>query len=64
MLDKLAVKIVFIAVVLLIATAAGAQEQSEKNRDQGGMAGMEMGGAQKQEASAEAARRTTRCPAT
>jgi hypothetical protein len=54
MLDKLAVKIVFIAVVLLIATAAGAQEQSEKNRDQGGMAGMEMGGAQKQEASAEA----------
>ena len=64
MLDKLAVKIVFIAVVLLIATAAGAQEQSEKNRDQGGMAGMEMGGAAEAGSKCGSARRTTRCPAT
>ena len=51
MLNKATIKTVLIAGALLIATAAGAQEQSQKNREQGGMAGMDMGGgAQKQDA--------------
>ena len=43
MLNKTTIKTVLIAGALLIATAAGAQEQSQKNREQGGMAGMDMG---------------------
>ena len=55
MLNKTTIKTVIIAGALLIATAAGAQEQSQKNREQGGMSGMDMGGgAQKQDASPEA----------
>src|ERR1700745_4040695 len=55
MLNKTAVKAVLMAAALLIATAAGAQEQSQKKHEQGGMAGMDMGGgAQKQDASPEA----------
>ncbi len=42
MLNKKTIRIALIAGALLIATAAGAQEQSQKNRDQGGMAGMDM----------------------
>jgi hypothetical protein len=54
MLNKSVVKSIFMATALLIATAAGAQEQSQKSHDQGGMAGMDMGDAQKQAASPEA----------
>jgi len=43
MLNKTAMKTSLIAVALLVASAAGAQEQSQKSHDQGGMAGMEMG---------------------
>ena len=48
MLNKTAIKTVLIAGALLIATAARAQEQSQKNRDQNGITGMDMGDAQKQ----------------
>ena len=54
MLNKTTMKILIIAVALLVAAVAGAQEQSEKSHEQGGMAGMEMGDAQKQAASPEA----------
>jgi hypothetical protein len=54
MLNKTTIKTVLIAGALLIATAAGAQEQSQKSREQGGMSGMDMGDAQKQAASPEA----------
>jgi hypothetical protein len=47
MLSKSAVKTLFIGAALLVAAVAGAQEQSQKSHDQGGMAGMEMGDAQK-----------------
>jgi hypothetical protein len=54
MLNKMTIKTVLIAGALLMATAAGAQEQSQKSRDQNGMAGMDMGDAQKQAGSPEA----------
>ena len=54
MLNKTTIKTVLIAGALLIAVAAGAQEQSQKSREQGGMSGMDMGDAQKQAASQEA----------
>ncbi len=54
MLNKTTIRTVLIAGALLIATTAGAQEQSQKSHDQDGMAGMDMGDAQKQAASPEA----------
>ena len=63
MLNKTTIKTVLIAGALLIATAAGAQEQSQKNRDQSGMAGMDMGDAQKQAGVRKRVRRMMRCRA-
>ena len=65
MLNKTTIKTVLIAGALLIATAAGAQEQSQKNREQGGMSGMDMGGgAEARRQVRKRARRMTRCRAT
>jgi hypothetical protein len=55
MLNKRPIKTVLIAGVLLITAATGAQEQSQKSHEQqDGMAGMDMGDAQKQASSPEA----------
>ena len=54
MLNKSAIKVVFMATALFLATAVGAQEQSGTNRDQGEMSGMDMGDGQKQATSPEA----------
>ena len=56
MLNKTTIKTVLIAGALLIATAAGAQEQSQKNREQGGMAGMDMGDGRRSKTSSPEAR--------
>src|ERR1700741_1779097 len=54
MLNKTTMKTVLITVALLVAAVAGAQEQSQESHEQGGMAGMGMGDAQKQAAGQEA----------